>query len=219
VIPGALQPARLERAVAWSCAFAPPVVVATIVAATRLTPGYSSISETLSQLAVDGRPHPRIVAAGLVVAALMLEGFAWALGRRLADRARGTRIAVLIAVAGVAVAAAAFIHDDPNVPHGPATASGAIHGGLASVAFGSLIVALFLFVRALRVEPVASRVAAYSMRIGVVCAVVGTIFEIQVVQSIEGLLQRVFVSLFIVWIEVVIFGYLLRGSASARPTA
>jgi hypothetical protein len=38
------------------------------------------------------------------------------------------------------------------------------------------------------------------------------------VQQVEGLLQRIFIALFVVWMEVVIFRYLLRPSAGdERP--
>src|SRR4029453_9883739 len=100
-----------ERAVASACAVAPVAVVAAIGLATRMTPSYSSVSDTLSQLAVAGRPHPAMIGAGLLVAGTMLLGFAWTLHRRIVDRARANRIGISIAVAGVAVAGAAVIRD------------------------------------------------------------------------------------------------------------
>jgi hypothetical membrane protein len=208
-------PARL---VLWWCAATPLLVLGSILAATSVTPGYDTTSDTLSQLAVKGTPHPWVIAIGLALAGLMLQGFAWAIHRRLHDRVRADRIGVLIAISGLAIQIAAFVHDDPHVPGAPSTMSGAIHGGLATIAFGSLIVALFTFVRAMGSEHGYARVAAYSFRIGVVCAVVGGIFEIQVVQSVEGLLQRAFVTLFAIWIEVVIFGFLLAKRAVPGPS-
>jgi hypothetical membrane protein len=209
---------RLERAVASACAVAPVAVVATIALATRMTPSYSSVSDTLSQLAVAGRPHPEMIGGGLLAAGMMLLGFAWTLHRRIVDRTRANRIGVSIAVAGVAVVGAAIVRDDPNGPHGPATVAGAIHGSLASLAFLSLILALFTFARATRAERGQRRLADLSVRIGVACAIIGVIFEIQVVQQVEGLLQRIFIALFVVWMEVVIFRYLLRpGARDERP--
>jgi hypothetical membrane protein len=210
MIAGSGKTLRADRAIAWACAVAPVAVVAAITIATRLTPGYSSVSDTLSQLAVEGRPHPELISAGLLVTGWMLLGFAWVLHRRLTDRPRANRIATLITVAGIAVGGAAIVHDDPNTPHGPATIAGAIHGTLASLAFLALILALFTFARATQAEPGQRRLVELSVRIGVACAIVGTVFEIQVVQQVEGLLQRIFASLFVVWMEVVIFRYLLR---------
>jgi hypothetical protein len=202
---------RITRAVLWSCAATPFLVVGSILAATSVTPGYQTVSDTLSQLATKGAPHPWVIGVGLVLAGLMLEGFAWALYRRLADRVRARRIGVLVVVSGLAIQVAAFVHDDPNELGAPSTISGAIHGALASIAFAGLIVALFTFTRAMGSERGFGRVTGFSFRIGVACAVVGSVFEIQVVQSIEGLLQRVFVTMFAIWIEVVIFGFLMRG--------
>ena len=210
---GARSQERAERVVLWWCAATPFLVVAFVLAATVLTPGYDTVSDTLSQLAAKGTPHPEVIAVGLVLAGVMLEGFAWALYRRIADRSRARRIGLLIAVSGFAIQIAAFVHDDPNVPGAPSTISGAIHGALASIAFAAMIVALFTFVRAMAREPGSARVADLSFRIGVACAAVGSVFEIQVIQSIEGLLQRVFVTLFAIWIEVVIFGFLMRRDA------
>jgi hypothetical membrane protein len=209
MIHDALRTRSLDRAVAWACAAAPFVVVATIALATRLTPSYSSVSDTLSQLAVAGRPHPELIGIALLVSGTMLVGFGWALHRRVVDRRRATTIGVAMGIAGVAVVGAAIVHDDPNGPHGPATLTGAIHGSLASVAFLALILALFTFARAARAEPGQRRLVVLSLQIGVACAVVGAIFEIQVVQQVEGLLQRVFIALFVVWMELVIFRYLL----------
>jgi hypothetical membrane protein len=191
-------------------------VIAMIVLATRLTPKYSSVSDTLSQLAVAGSPHPEIIDAALLVSGSMLIGFAWVLHRRVVDRRRANRIGSLIAVAGIAVVGAAIVHDDPNAPHGSATIAGAIHGSLASLAFLSLIFGLFTFSRASRAERGQRWLADLSVRIGVTCAVVGAVFEIQVVQQVEGLLQRIFITLFVAWMEIVIFRYVLPSGPDSR---
>ncbi len=208
---------RLTRIVLVCCAGAPLLVLTSILVATVVTPDYHTVSDTLSQLAAEGAPHPAIIAAGLVLAGLMLQGFAWALHRRLMDRARGRSIAILIASSGLAMQTAAFVRDDPNVEGARQTLSGAVHGALASIAFVAMIVALFLFVRAMASEPGFERVRVMSRRLGWACAVIGSVFEIQVIQSIEGLLQRVFITLFAVWIEVVIFGYLTKEGAPRGP--
>ena len=207
------------RRVAWACAFLPIVAVASLVTATALTPGYSSISDTVSQLAVDGTPRPWVLAVGLLSAGSMLGAFAWALHRRLADRVAARTVGILIAVSGIAVGATGLVRDDPNLPHGPATLSGIVHGSLASIAFAALMLALFRLVPVFRAESPSTRLASLSIWIGATCAVVGMVFELQVVQPIEGLLQRAFVALFVVWMEAVVFGYLLRGPEPGSPVS
>jgi Protein of unknown function (DUF998) len=212
---------RVTRELLWVGALAPvPVVIFALVTASG-TAGYSHLSETVSQLAAKAAPHAATMRIGLVVWAVQMEAFAWGFFRR-ARTVDGSRAIVrLLLIAGVSIQLAAVVPDDLDALHGPATIRGDLHGIFASIAFLCLLGAIVVFARRTAKASGPGWIRSFSLYIAAAIALTGLIFELQVIQSIEGLLQRVIYGLFVVWMEVVIFGWLLLGRnvpARARHT-
>lgn len=205
---------RLTRALLWGGALAPFLVAAFVLAAAAVTPGYSHLSDTVSQLAARGAPHPELIETGLVLWGLLLQGFAWGVFRRSGKGTGARVVAALLTLSGAAVQLAAFIRDDPNVETARSTLAGAVHGLLASLAFVALLGGIFVFARTVRTNPGSRRIARFSLRVAVLGLFLGSIFELQLLQSIEGLLQRFVYALFALWLEVIIIKWLRLPRAS-----
>ena len=90
-----------------------PVAVASYAAAFVLDPDHDFIAETVSKLAVPGRPQAAAVGIGLVVVGILLVAFAHGL-RRTFGAARWSRPAfVAFIAAGLLMIVGAFFPDDP----------------------------------------------------------------------------------------------------------
>jgi hypothetical protein len=198
---------QLTRSLLWAGASAPLVVGILLVVGAAVTPGYSHVSDTVSQLAARGAPHPEVTQSGLVLWGLLLEGFAWGLYRRARRLREAKAVLILLLISGASVQLAAFVRDDPNIDTAPSTIEGAIHGLLASIAFLCLICAIALFSRRLCAALGAKRFKQFSLGIAAAISIIGLVFELQVFQQVEGLLQRLIYTLFVVWMEVILFGW------------
>lgn len=148
-----LRTDRLERALLWMGALAPILVAVIVLASASLTPGYSHVSDTISQLGAREAPHPMLIQIGLVGWGLLLEGLAWGLYRRLGKGSGARSVLVLLMVSGASVQLAAIIRDDPNVPSAASTIGGAVHGFLATLAFAGLLAAIVAFARTVHPNP------------------------------------------------------------------
>ena len=58
---------RASRWLSLCGVMAPPILIVFIIVAAFVTPGYSHISETVSQLGAQGRPHPEVMNAGFII--------------------------------------------------------------------------------------------------------------------------------------------------------
>jgi hypothetical protein len=204
---------RLTRSLLWAGASAPLAVGVFLLIGAASTPGYSHLSDTVSQLAARGAPHPEVIQSGLLLWGLFLEGFAWGLYRR-SRRPRGAKaLMILLLISGASVQLAAFVRDDPNIDTAPSTIEGAIHGLLASIAFLCLIGAIAMFARNLCTVVGTERFRTFSFRMAAAISIIGLVFELQLFQQVEGLLQRLIYTLFVVWMEVILFGW----ARLARP--
>jgi hypothetical membrane protein len=209
----------LTRSLLWVGAMAPPVVVAFALLGAAVTPGYSHVSDTVSQLAAREAPHPGVMQLGLLLWGLLLEGFAWGLYR--SRRGRGAKaVMMLLLISGASVQLAALVRDDPNIHGAASTVEGAVHGLLASIAFLSIVAAIVMFSRHMCADSGSNTVRRFSFRIATAIAIIGLVFELQVLQQVEGLLQRLIYALVVLWMEVILFGWagLARRRQSSGPT-
>lgn len=146
---------RLTRTLLWGGALGPLLVSAFLIAGAAVTPGYSHLSDTVSQLAARGAPHPEVIQIGLVLWGALLEGLGWGLFRRLGPGPGPRAVQTLLTVSGAAIQLAAFVRDDPNVASAPSTLEGGVHGLLASLAFLGLFAAMVVFARTVRTDAAA----------------------------------------------------------------
>jgi Protein of unknown function (DUF998) len=194
---------RLTQGLLWCGALAPAIAAASVFIGASLTPGYSHLADTVSQLAAKGAPHPEVIQTGLVLWGLLLEGFAWGAYRRLRGVSGARAFALALVLSGCAVQLAAFVRDDPNLASAPSTVAGAIHGSLATVAFLALLGAIFLFARMPHTDRRSHSIARVSSRFVLFGLIIGTLFEVQLAQPIEGSLQRLFYALCAAWLVLV----------------
>ena len=182
---------RLSAAVVALCA--PPAAALIVTSAAAITPGYDSMSRTVSRLAVPGMP----AAAAVDVAIGMTAMACLALALALDGHARTARAALV--AAGLGFAVASLIHLDPLSAGATAT-----HRGGSGLAVSGLIAAALVLRRRYGVMSLVLGAAEVAVVIAGL-ALLATSFEAwgawERVLLVIALLWTVLVAARIVWSE------------------
>lgn len=198
--------------------------VAWVTAALTL-PGYSSRAEDISDLAAPAADQPAIaiMVAGFVVLGLSILVLAWGLWRAVAGAGYLRIVAALLVVIGVSVSLSGGFRSDCSEVHeacrqriaaGDASLAHHIHNGLTAVIFPLTVVSPALLAWGLRDARRDRLLAIYSLVTAVLTAALLALYLTDAVEGWNGAVQRVFVSVPLLWVAV-LGGRLLRGAATA----
>jgi len=182
---------------------APLVMVVFIITAALVTPGYSHLSETVSQLGAQGRPHPEVMNAGFIIYGLLINGFAYSLYRRLERHTGAKTVWLLLGIYGTGVLLSGIFQDDSKALGTVATMQGTMHSVFAMIGFFALVIGMVVFARIVYLNPAWRGFMQFSIAIAVLNLVLSLMFLIEVFGPVEGLLQRAFYAISLVWVEVV----------------
>ncbi len=196
----------------------PTVFVIGIVLAAALTPGYSHLSEPVSQLAAFGRPHPAIQMTGFVVFGLSMVAVAFGLWRTLPTGIASRVGTILVGVGGSNMVATGLFRADPMDQRVPSVA-GNVHMATAMVLFVSLILAFIVLGRGMRQRSRWAPLAPFSLVAGVSAfaflAAFSFAFELQ--PEWVGLWQRLLAATIVSWFVTVSWRLRRLASHEDRP--
>lgn len=209
------------------CGMAGPVVFALLVAvASFYYPGYSQMTQAVSELGGAGAPNPAIQNANFFLIGVLVVAFAFGLQRGIGD-GRGSKLGpVFIGVFGVSSGLAnAFLPCDRGCEF--QTIVGTMHNVTGLAGFLAAIAGLFLISRRFDHDPFWRSHRPYTLLTAVVALVsllawIG-IAKAAEIGSLNGVLQRVFIAVWLVWVEVTavrlfwVSGRSLAPSAAGRP--
>jgi hypothetical membrane protein len=128
-------------------AIAPAVIAAFIIAGWLITPGYSHISDTISQLGAQGRPHPWVMNSGLIIYALLTLGFAYGVYRILGHSTGARAILFFFAIYAVCIILTAIFQIELKTPEEITNLEGTLHSVFALIAFSAMIIWMMIFAR------------------------------------------------------------------------
>ena len=126
---------------------APLILVIFIILAAIMPPGYSHLSETVSQLGAHGRPHPEIMNAGFITFGLLIIGFAYGLYRRFEISRTTKMLWLMLTIYGAGIILSGIFQDSVKSLSSFATVEGALHTVFAQTAFFSLVIGMWFFAR------------------------------------------------------------------------
>jgi len=162
-----------------------------------LEPGYSHIRDPISNLSAIGAPLAWLMTVVILIFALLLIVFAYALHRGLPP---GSWVGpAVLALAGVGYVGIAFAPlnlaspEDPNIPH---TIS-------ASVTVFALMLAPVLVFPRLRREPGWKNISGYSIATTVVAFAFAFLASLPAFVGWDGLMQRLVTVVTLLWIVVI----------------
>jgi hypothetical protein len=184
---------------------APLIYAATVIVFSRLTPGYSNISDAVSELNLPGAPNRRAVDGAFVLYNLFLILFSLSL--RSGFDARGLRISrlgplflFLTGLCGVAMTALFPLDPAGSEP----TFGGQMHLILAGALSLGSILTVYFFGSSLRRREQAPLLAGYSFLTLAVILVSGAFagFAAWRHSTVFGLWERVTIGAFLLWLFV-----------------
>src|SRR5215218_3845151 len=126
------QSVWLTRALLACGLLAPVITVTGIANMAARTPGYSHVSDTVSDLAAQGVPDAGIMVAGIVTVGILIDAFAYGLSRVIDPG--GVVIWAALSVFGTAAAVSGLAQDYSEEPGSPRNLEGFLHNTFAIIA-------------------------------------------------------------------------------------
>lgn len=184
-------------------AAAPAVFLVIATAATLVTPGYSSIELTMSQLAANGRPHPSLIRFGFISYGLLVQGLGPALYALSGRGLRGLIIWVLVMVYGIGgVLAGIFVTGEHRIFLWGVTEDD-FHAIAAWLTFLTIAALMTVTTWLRRDDPSSAVWRSRSSALLIVTLVAMILFVlIPSERGISGILQRTFFATTMLWVFV-----------------
>jgi hypothetical membrane protein len=211
------------RRLAGACAVAGPVVFsAAWLVAWAAQDTYSPRREDISALAAVDVQQPWIMVVGFLALAASLVALGLGLLRAAAG-GRAARVgALLVLLAGLGILVAGVARNDcsselaactARIDAGDVSWHHGLHDAVSGLVFLALVVAQLVLARAFRRDPSWRDLRAYSFVSGILTLALLVLFAAGAIDGWNGLVQRVFLAVPLVWIMVL--GIRLRRLAAA----
>lgn len=183
-----------------------PIVFAIVVIiCAAIRPGYSHISQFISQLGESGGPNTILMNyAGFMLPGVLIFLSGLGFARRLPRSALTVAGSLLVAIFGLGIFAAGVFSCDPGcLPENPSR-EGFLHNFVSLIAFSAMIAGVAVLGFQFRRMPGWQAFAGYSFVTAVVAAalLVGMV-TVTAVMPVIGLVQRVFLGFLFLWLVLV----------------
>jgi hypothetical membrane protein len=187
----------LTRALLACGIVAPVVIVTLIVTMAARTPGYSHVSDTVSDLAAQGVPDAGIMMAGIFTVGLMIYAFAYGLSRVIVPG--GSVVWAALSVFGTAGAVSGLAQDYSEEPGAPRNLEGFLHNTFAIIAVIGLVSAMLLLAWIARWMQGWQRMTKWSV-VAAFGVTAGGLTFLVAPESVQGLVQRCIYFFSLTWL-------------------
>ena len=186
------------------CGLVGPVIYAFVVAVLGgLYPGYSHLTQAMSELGAAGAPHSLIMnMAGLGLLGAMILAFAAGLHQSIRQHSGTTVGAVLIGASGLSLVMTAIFPCDTG---GETTTSGMVHGAFAVVGVVCMIVGMLIISLVLAEDSHWQRYAIFTVATALLASALAVLYGFDVIVTWKGALQRISMGVALLWVEVMSF--------------
>ena len=203
---------RGSQTLAICGAIAPIVLIGAIIIGALVTPGYNHLSDPVSQLASQDRLHPGFMMVGFIVYGILMIALGYELSRSLGFAREAKKVLILFVVHGVGFIIGGFLRDDPMVSPNVLTFRGILHNISFIIGCLALVFGIIVFAKAVSRIREWRIFANFSLIIVSITLGVFFISQLPVLTSIDGLLQRIYGILPLIWVESTSIIYLARAS-------
>ena len=214
---------RQGQAILSFCGIAAPAVfVLLVIIAGSYYPGYSHVTQAISELGGVAAQNPLILNVNFFISGVLIVAFALGLQRNLEGARRSALGAALVAAFGLVMVSHAFLPCDVGCEF--VSPVGSAHNITGLAGFLSVIAGVFLISRIFAIDPNWKSYRGYS----VMTAVVGlaslvlwiALAKAARIEIMNGSLQRVFAGTILLWIEVIAVRlFVLSRSLAVREKA
>ena len=195
---------RKYTAIIASCGISAPFLMLALWAvASLLRPGYDQLTQYGSELAAG--QNSIIMNANFVITGSLIIVFSFGLFTNIHAGKRPAIGSILLGVFGVGELVTATFPCDPGCPLlNSQSLSQSIHSVIAIIAFGSIALAPLLISLGLRRDNRWERYQSYSRATGLASVGLFLLFSVAILSSFQyvGFLQRVFLAVPFIWIEI-----------------
>lgn len=185
-------------------ALALPIIALFIFAATLVTPGYSHVNDTISQLGAQGRPRPWVANTGIFLYGVLVLAFAYGLSLHIGKSVGGRALSALLAInAMAAMFAAMFQAAWGEAELEPSVLGDSVHQLAARVGFMALTTTMLLLPAVVRRRSEWQGILWMLTAVAILALVAGLLFLLNVFPGYSGVVQRCFFAMCGIWLELV----------------
>jgi hypothetical membrane protein len=193
----------LSRIFSFCGILAPPLMVAIIIIAGMLTPGYNHLKESISSLSDQTSQAPQLLTVGFVVYGLFIIGFSFALYLRLRHGVRAHLAWLMLTIYGICMILAGVFQDSPSANNTPLNTEGILHNAVIITSCLAMLFGMWAFAGSVYKKPAWFGFTWFTIIASFMGLVLSIIFLVQSHIPWAGLLQRFFYLVILVWIEIV----------------
>ncbi len=193
----------ITRILAFGGIIAPILMISLIFIAAANTPGYSHIHDTISKLSEQGSEHPGLMNAAFIAYGVLVIGFSYALYIHLRHGFKAHLAWIAIMIYGMCMVLAGFYQDIPGGEGTPLNPEGITHNAVIIVSCVSFLIGMWAFAGSVYNRKSWFGFTWFTVIASFVGLILSVVFAIQSYIPASGLMQRLFYSVILIWIEIV----------------
>lgn len=189
---------------------APLVLIISIITGALLTPNYSHLSETICQLSAKNSAYPGFTIVGFIIYGLLMLGLAIELGRNLESQKYAHLLRISFFIHGLCLMLGGVFRADRAAAVIARTPTGILHNVSIVVGCLAFVFGVFIFAKMTSSNILWRSFARLSLVVLFVAVATFFVALLPALSGIEGLLQRLYSMLSLIWVELVSLRCLLQ---------
>ena len=183
---------------------APILFTVLLTLAALLRPGYSHVSQFISELGAVGTQNAIVQQTSLIVTGLLIIAFAVGLNRSIRDGRAAKLGSAFVVVFGAGMFGGGVFSCDPGCPTTGGSFTNTMHGVVAFSGLIAFILACLILWRALKKDSRWRGYQSFSLVIGIIFLGLSLIFTPLLGSGSEwaGAVQRLLIGIVMLWIEI-----------------
>lgn len=185
------------------CGVGAPIAMTTlIIVAGQIDPNYSSVSDTISLLGAPNRPYSTVINIGFVIYGALICGAAYGFYRKLRYIPLAKILVILLGVHAISAILLGIFPESPSIPPDTHWTDNILHNTLSGISHSALLMGILVTAKIAREEKALKAVALFGLAVVVINLPLPVIIVFDPFESINGLLQRLFVISSILWLTL-----------------
>jgi hypothetical membrane protein len=192
---------RIGRHLLLCGVFAPIIMMAIIIIVGQITPHYSPVSDTISQMGTPESPYAPVLNCGFVIYSVLIGLTAYGFHRRLRYAAMGKTLVILLGIHAIGIILLMVFPDTLDFP-GKHFTDDILHNVFSAIAYPALLVGMLVFTGIARQEKALRITAIMGLAVVFLNLPMPFINMFDSLRPISGLLQRLFMASSFLWLAL-----------------
>jgi hypothetical membrane protein len=192
---------RIGRHLLLCGVFAPVIMMVAIIVVGQITPHYSPISDTISQMGTPDSPYAPVLNCGFVIYSILIALTAYGFHRRLRYAAMGKTLVILLGVHAVGIILLMVFPDTLDFP-GKHFTDDILHNVFSAIAYPALLVGMLVFTGIARQEKTLRVTVVMGLAVVAINLPMPVITMFDSLKPICGLLQRLLMGSSFLWLAL-----------------